>query len=206
MSSASRYPVPAGEFRQTEEISRSRFITTIAPAPTVDAAEAFIARIRAEFPDATHNCWAYVVGPPGSTARIGMSDDGEPHGTAGKPMLGMLLHGGTGDTVAVVTRYFGGTKLGTGGLVRAYGGCVQRALAAMPREERVERVTLGVTADYASLAAVQAAAAAHEAEVVEQVFDADVTIVLRVPVERREAFTAAVLDATRGRATVAERP
>ena len=139
MSSPTRYPIPAGEYRQEEEISRSRFITTVAPARTLDEAQQFIQRIREEFPDATHNCWAYVVGPPGSTARIGMSDDGEPHGTAGKPMLGMLLHGDTGDTVAVVTRYFGGTKLGTGGLVRAYGGCLQRALQAMPRAARVER-------------------------------------------------------------------
>src|SRR5690606_42072026 len=71
MTTAMRYPIPAGEYRQVAEITRSRFITTVAHTPTVSEAEAFIARIRAEFPDATHNCWAYVVGPPGSTARIG---------------------------------------------------------------------------------------------------------------------------------------
>src|SRR5215217_5406636 len=133
-----RYLIPAERHRTHEEIERSKFVTTVAPAPTIDDAQAFLAAMRAEFPDATHNCWAYVVGPPGSTTRIGMSDDGEPHGTAGRPMLTMLLHGGLGDVAAVVTRYYGGTKLGTGGLVRAYGGAVQEALLGLPRAERVE--------------------------------------------------------------------
>lgn len=204
MPPTSRYPVPAGEFRQAEEISRSRFIATVAPAPTIEDAASLIARVREEFADATHNCWAYVVGPPGSTTHIGMSDDGEPHGTAGKPMLGMLLHGGTGDTVAVVTRYYGGTKLGTGGLVRAYGGCVQRALASMPRAERVERVALGIRADYASIAAIQAAALSAEAEISDQHFESDVRLVAHVPTENRERLVAAVLDITRGRATITQ--
>ena len=91
---AGRYPIPAGAVRVEEEIKRSRFITTLAPAQTLEAARAFVAQISAEFDDATHNCWAYVVGPPGSTSQIGMSDDGEPHGTAGRPMLNVLLHAG----------------------------------------------------------------------------------------------------------------
>ena len=107
-----RYPIPASLHRVEQEIERSRFITTVAPAPTVEEAKAFIARIREEFPDANHNCWAYVVGPPGSTGMAGMSDDGEPHGTAGRPMLTALLHGNVGDVAVVVTRYFGGTLLG----------------------------------------------------------------------------------------------
>jgi len=109
---AGRYHIPAGAVRVEEEIKRSRFITSLAPAPTVEAARALIAAVSAEFADANHNCWAYVVGPPGSTGQIGMSDDGEPHGTAGRPMLNVLLHSGIGDIVAVVTRYFGGTLLG----------------------------------------------------------------------------------------------
>src|ERR1051325_1555091 len=144
-----RYPIPAETHRTREEIERSKFITTVAPAPSIDEAQAFIASIRDEFPDATHNCWAYVVGPPGSTARIGLSDDGEPRGTAGRPMLTALLHGGVGDVAAVVTRYFGGVKLGTGGLVRAYGGCLQRALLTLPRAERVDWVTLLALVGYA---------------------------------------------------------
>lgn len=204
MSTATRYPVPAGEFRRSEVVSRSRFIATVAPAATIDDAVAFIGRVRAEFPDATHNCWAYLIGPPGSSARIGMSDDGEPHGTAGKPMLSMLMHGGTGDTAAVVTRYYGGTKLGTGGLARAYGGCVQRALEAMPRAERIDRVKLLVRADYPDLVAVRAAASQNEVVILDQEFGADVAIQALAPVEQRDSFVAAVMDATRGRATISE--
>ncbi len=99
-----RYPVPARRIRVEEIISRSRFVATMGPAPTAEAARGFIADVRAEFADATHNCYAFVAGPPGSTAQVGMSDDGEPGGTAGRPMLAVLLGSGIGDVVAVVTR------------------------------------------------------------------------------------------------------
>ena len=114
------YKIPATLHRTEEKIKRSRFIATVAHASTEKDVKTFISMIKKEFPDATHNCWAYVAGPPGDTARVGMSDDGEPHGTAGKPILTVLLHSEIGEIVAVVTRYFGGTKLGKGGLVRAY--------------------------------------------------------------------------------------
>src|SRR5829696_5035390 len=128
-----RYDIPVAHHRVEQSIDRSRFICTIAPADAVDAAQEFVRAMNAEFADATHNCWAYVIGAPGSTDRIGMSDDGEPHGTAGRPMLTVLLHSGVGDVAAVVTRWFGGVKLGTGGLVRAYGGALQQALEMLPR-------------------------------------------------------------------------
>ena len=197
-----RYAIPAGEHRTREEISRSRFITTLAPAPTIDEAQAFLARLRGEFADATHNCWAYVVGPPGSTGRVGMSDDGEPHGTAGRPMLTALLHSGVGDVVAVVTRYYGGTKLGTGGLVRAYGGCVQRALETLARAERVSWVDCVLTIGYGDVTVVQQLIAAHEGRVAEEAYAADVTYTVTLPDSRRAGFLAAVLDATRGQALV----
>ena len=99
-----RFAIPARSHREEEVIQRSRFITSLAHAPTAEVAQAFIARIREEFPDATHHCWAFVAGPPGNTTSIGMSDDGEPHGTAGRPMLMVLQHAGIGDISAVVTR------------------------------------------------------------------------------------------------------
>jgi uncharacterized YigZ family protein len=200
MALISRYPVPAAQYRVEEEIRRSRFITTVAPAARTDEAVAVIDRVSAEFGDATHNCWAYVVGPPGSTDRIGMSDAGEPHGTAGRPMLNALLHGGVGDVVAVVTRYFGGTKLGTGGLVRAYGGCVQHALATLPRGERVDLVTVGVAIAYPRLTAVQQLFGAFEVQVVSQQFGTDARFELRLPEANAARFRQAVLDATRGQA------
>lgn len=200
---APRYPVPATEHRTSAEISRSRFVTTLAPAPSVEDAQAFVARIRAEFPDATHNCWAYVVGPPGSTGRIGMSDDGEPHGTAGRPMLTALLHAGVGDVAAVVTRYYGGTKLGTGGLARAYAGGVVQALATLPLAERVTWATVRVTLGYGDVGALQQLLAAHEARLAGETYAADVTYDVTLPAPAVAAFTAAVRDATRGTAAVA---
>lgn len=197
-----RYPVPAAPHRVEQVIDRSRFIATVAPAPTVADAQAVLRAVRQEFPDATHHCWAYVVGPPGSTGQVGMSDDGEPHGTAGRPMLTVLLHGGVGDVVAVVTRYYGGTKLGTGGLVKAYGGAVQAALAAAPRRDRVDAVVLTVRVAYAAIGAVQPLWAAHEAVVRGERYEVEVRFEVEVPRDRVEGLVRAVADATRGAAVV----
>jgi uncharacterized YigZ family protein len=199
---AAPYPVPAGEHRARDEVARSRFVTTLAPAPTVDDAHAFVARVRAEFPDATHNCWAFVVGPPGSTGRVGMSDDGEPHGTAGRPMLTALLHSGVGDVAAVVTRYYGGTKLGTGGLVRAYGGGVAGALATLPTVERVTWVRRRAVVDYAAVAVLQQLLAAHGGRAVAEQYGADVRYTVELPEAAADDFAGALRDATRGRAQV----
>jgi putative IMPACT (imprinted ancient) family translation regulator len=115
-------------------------------------------------------------------------------------MLHALLHAPVGDVVAVVTRYFGGTRLGTGGLVRAYGGSVQAALATLPVTERIEYVSLAVTIDYAKLTAVQQLCREHEAEILEQEFAGQVRVRLKVPEGNAGRFRAAVLDATRGQA------
>jgi uncharacterized YigZ family protein len=204
LSASTRYPVPAATHRIEQEISRSRFITTIGRASTVEDAQAFVRAVAAEFGGATHNCWAYVVGPPGDTGRIGMSDAGEPHGTAGRPMLNALLHASVGDVVAVVTRYYGGTKLGTGGLVRAYGGGVQAALSTLPVAERIEYLPLVVTIEYARLAAVQQLCGEHEAEILGQDFAEQVRLTVRVPEGNAGRFKAAVLDATRGQALLSD--
>ncbi|WP_326602369.1 YigZ family protein [Streptomyces sp. NBC_01799] len=108
------------------EINRSRFICALAPAATEQEAQDFVARIRREHPTATHNCFAYVIGADASVQKA--SDDGEPGGTAGAPMLQMLMRREMRYVVTVVTRYYGGVKLGAGGLIRAYGGVVGEAL------------------------------------------------------------------------------
>ena len=142
------YKIPANQYRHEEIIKRSRFITTLAHASSANEANTFVASIKKEFPDASHNCWAYVAGAPGDTARIGMSDDGEPHGTAGKPMLNVLLHSDIGEIVAVVTRYFGGTKLGSGGLVKAYSGSVKNSLEGLLLIEKRQLVSLILNFEY----------------------------------------------------------
>lgn len=135
--------------RFEEEIKRSRFITTLARADSRERALAFVEAIRKEFPDARHNCWAYAAGRPGDTAQIGQSDDGEPHGTAGRPMLNQLLYGGVGELAAVTTRYFGGIKLGTGGLTRAYQNGVKEALLLLPTAEKKVLCRALVEVEYA---------------------------------------------------------
>jgi uncharacterized YigZ family protein len=133
-----------------------------------------------------------------------MSDAGEPHGTAGRPMLNALLHAPVGDVAAVVTRYYGGTKLGTGGLVRAYGGGVQAALATLPVAERIEYVSLVVTVEYARLAALQQLCGEHEAEILGQDFAEQVRLTVRVPEGNAGRFKTAVPDATRGQALLSD--
>lgn len=200
--SAARYPVPAARTRTEVSISRSRFVCTIERVATAHDAQAFIREMNAEFADATHNCWAYVVGPPGSTTRVGMSDAGEPHGTAGRPMLTVLLHSGVGDVAAVVTRYYGGTKLGTGGLVKAYGGAVQQALDAMPRTERVDYGTLVVSLPYGAIAAVRHLLPAHEATLEEEAYGEHAELRVRLPALNADALRVAIMNATAGQARV----
>lgn len=188
-----------------EAIQRSRFITTAAHAPDAVAAQAFVQTIRDEFPDATHHCWAFVAGPPASTTHIGMSDDGEPHGTAGRPMLTSLLHGEIGEIVAVCTRYYGGVKLGTGGLSRAYAGGVKLALETLPRDEKVDRVWLVVTVGYSDVDGMQRLIDELEIVVESEEYGADVRYVLGVPVPDEEALRTRVGDLTRGDGKVVAR-
>jgi uncharacterized YigZ family protein len=196
------YEIPAATCRVEAVIERSRFIATLGAAPDVKAARAFLDAVRAEFPDATHNCWAYVAGAPGSAAATGMSDAGEPHGTAGRPMLDVLLHSGLGECVAVVTRYYGGTKLGKGGLVRAYAGAVQHALAELPRTRRVARSLLRIRFGYGDAAAVRRLIAQHDALVEEEQFSEEAEYRVAIPSAFVDAFRTALADATAGRGRV----
>jgi len=148
MSQDNAFQVPAGNISVEQEIKRSRFITSIGRAPDQHQAHAFIEKIRSAYPDADHHCWAYVAGNPFDTVLIGMSDDGEPQGTAGKPMLSILQLRMIGEIVVVVTRYFGGIKLGTGGLVRAYSSSVQLALQKLPLAQFVALATAQIIVPY----------------------------------------------------------
>lgn len=200
MTDSARYPVPATRHRIEQVIDRSRFLCTIERVRSTEDAQAFIKEMNAEFPDATHNCWAYVVGTPGSTDRIGMSDDGEPHGTAGRPMLTVLSHCGIGEIAAVVTRYYGGIKLGTGGLVKAYGGAVQEALATLATVERVDTVTVTFAVGYGQIGAVQQLLPTVDAELLEQQFEADAQFTVRLPRIQYPLLTTAIQNLMRGTA------
>ena len=133
-----------------------------------------------------------------------MSDDGEPGGTAGRPMLAVLLGSGVGDIAAVVTRFFGGTKLGTGGLVRAYSGGVKSALAQLTLQEKVARQTLKLGCAYHWISALDRLLPTFEAQVNERTYDADVTWHVTVPEERLDALVAAVVELTHGEIRISE--
>ncbi len=199
-----RYPIPTAGPNQphcTELlIRRSRFLAQCAHTPGPEAARAFVESIRRANADATHNCWAYVAGAPGHTARIGSSDDGEPHGTAGRPMLQVLLHCGIGEICVVVTRWFGGVKLGTGGLVRAYQDSVRENLAGLTLAEQVPLSRLECTMSYAHLDALRRLLPAFEARVEGEDYQAEVRLCISLPEEQAAAFCRAVAGASNGAA------
>lgn len=126
--------VPAAPAYALLEVKRSKFHCHLERADTPEQAQQLVARLRAAYPDANHVCSAFVAGTPGNTTALGCADDGEPSGTAGKPMLQVLLHGGVSFVAAAVAREFGGTKLGTGGLARAYGGSLAQAMQSLQTE------------------------------------------------------------------------
>ncbi|NJP88568.1 YigZ family protein [Nonomuraea sp. FMUSA5-5] len=180
------------------EARRSRFICAVAPARTVEEAAAFIARRRAEHPAATHNCTAYVIGE-----RIQKGDDdGEPGGTAGTPMVQALVGRGFSDVVAVVTRYFGGTLLGAGGLVRAYGSAVTEALdrAEPVRMVPAKLVRVAVAHDQAGRVENDLRASRHAVR--EVTYAGEVTFDVAVGADEVAAFTDWVATLTAGRARV----
>jgi uncharacterized YigZ family protein len=193
-----RYAIPAGEARAEIEVLNSRFIATAAPVFSVDEARAFVARIRSEFPDATHHVPAYVVGH-GASTMAHCSDDGEPANTAGRPALAVLQGSGLGDVAVVVTRYFGGTKLGTGGLVRAYGDAVRAVLEVLPRAQKVATHTLLVVVPYALFERLRLAVEIHAGQILEEAFAAEVSVTARFPVERVPGFQSEVQELSGGR-------
>jgi uncharacterized YigZ family protein len=192
-----RYPIPAAERRIENSVLNSRFIAAVAPVFSVEEARRFISRIKTEYPDATHHVPAYIIGY-GSSVISHCSDDGEPSGTAGRPALAVLSGSGFGDIAVVITRYFGGTKLGTGGLVRAYSDAVRQVLSGLPRAEKVPTHTILVAAPYAWYERLQTLIRNHSGKVLEQDLAADVTLTAQLPVETFEAFQTALTDASHG--------
>ena len=178
---------------QLLEARHSRFLVHAAPAASPEAALAFLADVAD--PAATHNCWAWRIGQD-----YRFNDDGEPAGTAGRPILAAIDGQGCDQVVAVVTRWYGGIKLGAGGLVRAYGGAVAECLRTAPRRPLVAMRELVLHAGFDDLGAVHAALAAHGASKLDEVFGADgLALRLRLPADRADALKRQLRDATRNR-------
>lgn len=195
-----RYRIPKERVRVEYRVSNSRFIATIAPIANVDEAKRFIASIREEMPDASHHVYAFRVGY-GASVIEGMSDDGEPGGTAGPPALAVLRGTNVGDVALVITRYFGGTKLGTGGLVSAYSEAAKIAFADLETEEKVQRTRLELSVPYAHHAAVRRALDAHNSRLVHEDFATEINLTFDVPVESVDSLNAALRDLSSGKLT-----
>jgi uncharacterized YigZ family protein len=194
----SRYPIPKEEIRVETVVVNSRFLCSVAEAGTVDAATAFIRRVKSELADASSHAHAYHVGF-GASVTDGCNDGGEPSGTAGRPMLAVLQGSGLGDVVAVVSRYFGGTKLGTGGLVRAFGGALKAALEVLPRTERVERRTFLIEIPYPLYERVRLLVQAHRGEITAAEFGAEVMLTAVFVIDDIAPATRALADLSAGK-------
>lgn len=195
--------LPEGGIHRAEEtIKRSRFIVTLGRVSTPEEAKAFVDRIRMEHAGATHNCWAWNAGAPGTTAQIGASDDGEPKGTAGRPMLTALLHSGVGEIAAVVTRYYGGILLGTGGLVRAYQGSVKLGLETLPTAKKEEMLRFVVSVEPHYSGDVEHFLRAARGKILSSDFRFDASYEVEVPKGEAEAFTRHLTEVTAGEALV----
>ncbi len=189
---------PGSMHRTSDTIKRSKFIATLGHAPSPGDAKSFIRRVKSEFSDATHNCWAYQAGPPGDAVHVGMSDDGEPRGVAGGPMLNMLVHSGVGEIVAVVTRYYGGVKLGKGGLVRAYAGAVKMALASLDLVEKRFVAEIKMSVSYRHIQAVKRIANTFGVAVTRELYGERCEFVLETSSKNEEKIHTALVAQTSG--------
>lgn len=164
------------------EIKKSRFIAWAAPVATREEALQWVERARVEFPDARHHCWAYQLGGSEVATHAAANDDGEPSGTAGRPILNVIQHKHIGNVLVIVTRYFGGIKLGAGGLVRAYSGAAELVLSGLPVQEPVLTERVGIECDFAHEQAIRHFCNQHQADVVNVEYKQRVHITVQVPV------------------------
>lgn len=178
------------------EEKKSRFICHVKPVESEEEAVAFINEKKKEYWDARHNCSAFVIGSNAELTRC--SDDGEPSGTAGRPMLEVLLGEEVRNVAAVVTRYFGGVLLGTGGLVRAYQAAVKEGLAASKIIEKYEGIMANITCDYTGVGKLQYLFAKNGYTVMDSKYEADVCFTLVVPKEEYQRACKEVIEATNG--------
>ncbi|USD37602.1 MULTISPECIES: YigZ family protein [Ferrimonas] len=194
--------VPSGHYEVEEVVKRSRFITWVAPVTEGKQARALQQRARQLHPEASHHCLAFNAGPPGDTRDIGASDDGEPAGSAGRPMLNVVLGADVGQLAVVVIRYFGGTKLGVGGLVRAYSGGVKLALETLPTEPFVPLIEGAIQVSYADQPNLEHWLSQFDGKIVSQSFEQQVSYRLALPLEHKHNFTLQLAQSSQGRLQV----
>ena len=193
-----KYYIPAGPAEAELRVVNSRFIASLSPAFSVEEARNFHKTIRLRFPDATHHVPAFVIGH-GRSVITHCSDDGEPSGTAGRPALAVLQGSGLGDVAVVVTRYFGGTKLGTGGLVKAYGDAVREVLKLVRRAVKIPTITAAIEMPYPLYAQIERLVSCSGGEILESQFLADVSMIVRFKEENWQPFVQQLRELSAGK-------
>lgn len=187
---AQDYPIPAGFLERETEIKKSRFIARVAPVTSRDDVRGWLEQAHRDHPDARHICWAYQIGRPGSAAEAAMNDDGEPSGTAGKPILNVIQHKDMGDVLVMVIRYFGGIKLGAGGLVRAYAGAAESVLSQVERVIQPALESVTITMGFADEQPLRHWCDQHQALIDDMLYGSGVEARVRVPTDAIATLTA----------------
>ncbi|MFH0263963.1 YigZ family protein [Vibrio rumoiensis] len=190
------YLIPADRVIFEEEIKKSLFITQLAHTPRIESAKAFIEQVKLQHAAARHNCWGFVAGRPDDSLLWGFSDDGEPSGTAGKPILAQLSGSGIGEMTAVVTRYSGGIKLGTGGLVKAYGGGVQQALKQVQTIEKKITTQLQLRLDYSLMPLVQSLMVQYQVTQLDAKFEHRIDLLVEIDIREADVFKQTLVNKT----------
>ena len=193
------YRIPDGQTEGCHAIKKSRFIARIHFARDREQAMQALEQAKRDYPDARHHCWAYQIGPPHSPHLVAMSDDGEPGGTAGKPILNVIQHKDIGDLMLIVIRYFGGIKLGAGGLVRAYSQAAQMAFDALKTREHIELDEFQVNCGFADEQNIRHWLSLNGADIVSAEYQQNVTLMIAMDdakLESLQAFLASFKNAT----------
>ncbi len=172
------YLIPTSTLEREIEVKKSRFIARATAVISRQEAMLVLQQTKSDWPDARHHCWAYLIGNPAATCSAAMSDDGEPSGVAGKPILNVIQHKGIGDIIVVVSRYFGGIKLGAGGMVRAYSGAAESVLRELPLKAQQPVVTRSLVCDFSQEQLVRYWAEKHHAEINRVLYKQDVEMML----------------------------
>lgn len=198
-NSIAPYPILSETLVFEEEIKKSRFITYLAHAEGKDNALAYLQEIKNQHKAARHHCWAYIANAPKNSMKMGCSDDGEPKGTAGKPMLAVLQGLAVGEVVAVVVRYSGGIKLGTGGLVRAYSNGIQQLGKVMPLTEKRFYQHFKFECGYSDMATIETLILTMSAQLVEVNYLAFITAIIKIDCSDVAVFLSQLTSQTQGR-------
>ncbi len=198
----SSYQIPSSTASSEQLISKSRFIAAVTHAGSKDKAMSFIKKISDSHPGAHHNTYAFIIGSPEGSSETGYSDDGEVSGCAGKPILSILQHKAIGDVAAVVTRYYGGTKLGTGGLVRAYSATLTLALDKLRLVERVPMLSVSIEFPYQFESPLRHLFEKHGIGFNDPVYTEQVSVTADVPQDIAELIKSEIMNLTRGQAGI----